>query len=126
MTNYEAIYEAAYDAEYILEEIREPHEDAYKAGLAAVVAAAKAEALEEAATVAAIRPEDRLVNEPGYYVAGRDEGGGIRLSGGRGLLVATPTDTRADVQGWFDNNGGLKWAAMYRAALDLMDSEATK
>ena len=126
MIDYETIYDDAIQKAYDGGDWGDLPEVAKSVGLAAVVAAAKAEALEEAATVAAIRPEDRLVNEPGYYVAGRDEGGGIRLSGGRGLLVATPTDTRADVQGWFDNNGGLKWAAMYRAALDLMDSEATK
>lgn len=59
------------------------------------------------------------------YTARRDSDGGIRLSGGHGALVATASDTRADVQEWFDRAGGPKWAAQYKAALNLMDSELT-
>ena len=58
-----------------------------------------------------------------YYCAQRDSDGNIRLNCGRGLLIADTADTRADVQGWFDNAGSPRWAANYRSALNLFDQE---
>ncbi|MEV0247929.1 hypothetical protein AB0H76_15155 [Nocardia sp. NPDC050712] len=56
--------------------------------------------------------------------AARDGEGHIRLHGGRGVLVARNTDTRADVQGWRDRATEPRFAAQYDAALALFDQEA--
>lgn len=56
--------------------------------------------------------------------AGRDAKGDIRLNEGRGALVANATNTRADVQGWFDRSQPGRFRDQYAAALALFDREA--
>ena len=97
----------------------------HEAGLRAVADAAvaamtpKAPQPEPERTFEELMQDDRI-----RYTARRDDEGNIRLSRGHGALVAIPTDTRADVQAWFEQAGGPKWAATYKAALILMDEEA--
>lgn len=67
--------------------------------------------------------QELMEASPLRYIAARDSEGSIRLSGGQGLRIADADDTRFDVQGWFDYAGGPKWAAQYRAALNLFDQE---
>ena len=63
-------------------------------------------------------------NNDDYYCAERDSQGAIRLNCGRGLLVAWPHATRADVQGWFDKSQPGRFREQWRAALDVFDREA--
>ena len=67
--------------------------------------------------------EELMQDDRIRYTARRDAKGCIRLSGGQGALVAGPEDTRVEVQAWFDRAGGAKWAAQYKAALNLIDKE---
>jgi hypothetical protein len=55
------------------------------------------------------------------FCAEYDKDGGIRLSCGRGELIATANHTRNDVQGWADRAGGPEWKQKYDAALALLD-----
>lgn len=55
------------------------------------------------------------------FCAEYDKEGGIRLSCGRGELIATANHTRNDVQGWADRAGGPEWKQKYEAALALLD-----
>lgn len=55
------------------------------------------------------------------FCAEYDREGGIRLSCGRGELIATANHTRNDVQGWADRAGGPEWKQKYEAALALLD-----
>lgn len=55
------------------------------------------------------------------FCAEYDKDGGIRLSCGRGELIATANYTRNDVQGWADRAGGPEWKQKYEAALALLD-----
>lgn len=55
------------------------------------------------------------------FCAEYDKDGGIRLSCGRGELIATANHTRNDVQGWADRAGGPEWKQKYEAALALLD-----
>lgn len=59
-----------------------------------------------------------------HYCAARDSQGGIRLSGGRGLLVANADHTRRDVEGWFRMSKPGYYREQYRAALRLLDTES--
>lgn len=68
---------------------------------------------------------DQTHDKPGhgcadYYCAARDNQGGIRLNGGRGLLVANADHTIDDVRGWFDRSRPGAYREQYRTALRLM------
>lgn len=57
--------------------------------------------------------------------AARDEAGNIRMNSGRGELVALAQHSRAHVQEWRDHAPpGTRHAALYAAALALLDREA--
>ncbi|MDH6284020.1 hypothetical protein [Prescottella agglutinans] len=62
-------------------------------------------------------------NHLDYYCAARDGEGNIRMDCGRGLLVARSEDSRATVQGWFDQSQPGRFREQYRAALTLIDRE---
>lgn len=72
------------------------------------------------------RPEPEDDDEPGedYYTAARDSQGGIRLSGGGGLLVANADHTQPEVLSWFHRSLPGHFREQYRAALGLMNREA--
>lgn len=78
------------------------------------------------------KPERLMVACPlccGYHlpgppvVAGRDADRGIRLSAGKGELIANADHTRADVQGWHDMATEAYWRQKYAAVLALLDRE---
>jgi hypothetical protein len=57
-------------------------------------------------------------------VAGRDAKGDIRLSGGKGELIAIGGEhSREDIQGWHDRATEVYWRQKYAAALALLDHE---
>lgn len=58
-----------------------------------------------------------------HYCAARDHTGGIRLSGGLGLLVANADHTIGDVVDWFRRSQPGPFREQYRAALRLMYRE---
>lgn len=58
------------------------------------------------------------------YVAARDPDGNIRLNNGFGILVARPSDTRADIERWLAFSRHPRFKRQYAAALDLLDREA--
>ncbi|WP_306365352.1 hypothetical protein [Nocardia sp. CC227C] len=63
------------------------------------------------------------LEDPDHWVAGRDTDGNIRLCGGHGLLVAHASDTRSEIQGWFDRCDHSRYRRQYLAALELLDAE---
>ncbi|MDF3309793.1 hypothetical protein P3H15_32765 [Rhodococcus sp. T2V] len=68
--------------------------------------------------------------DPDYYTAARDGAGNIRLNRGSGLLVADADATREEVQRWYEQAQRSvaanrdHWIRQYKAALELIDSEA--
>lgn len=59
-----------------------------------------------------------------YYIGARDSDGAVRMNSGRGALVMLATQTRGDVQGWYDRaEPGSRWQKQYAAALRLLDQE---
>lgn len=58
-----------------------------------------------------------------YYTAERDADGGIRLAGGRGLMVADKDNSETDVAGWFARSVPGSYREQYRAALRLLRRE---
>ncbi|QOH59855.1 hypothetical protein [Rhodococcus rhodochrous] len=62
--------------------------------------------------------------ETEYWTAGRDSHGNIRLSNGKGRLVAHAASTRDEVQLWHEHAANGLRRARYAAALELFDREA--
>jgi hypothetical protein len=62
-----------------------------------------------------------------YYVGARDSDGAVRMNRGHGALIMLASQTRADVQGWYDRAlPGSRWQKQYAATLRLLDDEARK
>src|SRR6478735_6179878 len=58
------------------------------------------------------------------YCVGRDNQGHLRMSGGRGRMIATSTNTIDDVRGWFERSKPGRFREDYRAVLRFMRVEA--
>jgi hypothetical protein len=77
-------------------------------------------------------PETRMVACPrccGFYlaepepIAGRDADGNVRLSSGRGELIATYETPWSEIRGWHDRATAQHWRRKYAAALKLLADE---
>lgn len=72
------------------------------------------------------RDHEEALDRVEWLVAGRDRKGHIRMRGGRGEIVGTADDTRANVEAWIGRSRPGRYRDMYRAALELLDREAAE